>query len=165
MSDQNRDYAAIRHNIEQGVARQKWNYRIIFFAFHLIFYLGTMLFVWLTVAANSQLRDVLFNSGSGASAIVLVPTIMWALLILCHGAALYIETPAAEKTMRQQLLMRELGEEMLQKGLADTGMTEKPKRRAEHSALSDDGELIPADEDEDVGQRDYDARTNRVSSS
>jgi hypothetical protein len=169
MSDQNRDYAAIQRNIEKGVARQKKTYRMIFFGTHLTFYIVTMLAIWGTVAANAQVRDALFNGAAGAGAIVLLPTLMWAFVILCHAALLYTESDTAAKVMREQLLMRELGEEMLRKGLADEGMAEKPKRHTEASEvgrtlLSDDGELIPADEDEDLEQDDYSARTNRAGS-
>lgn len=169
MSDQNRDYAAIQRNIEAGIARQRKVYRMIFFVMHLIFYGVAMLAVWGTVAANAQLYQVLFNGQAGAGAIVLLPTILWAFVILCHGALLYTESDAAEKVMREQLLMRELGEEMLRQGLVDEGMTEKPKRHAEaleveRTLLSDDGELIPIDEDESLEQSDYSARTNREGS-
>jgi hypothetical protein len=168
MSDQSRDYAAIRDNIEKGVARERQNYRRIFFGTHLIVYIVTMLAVWGTVAANPQLYQVLFNgqAGAGAGAIIIVPTIAWAFVLLCHLALLYTESDTAEKVMRERLLMRELGEEILRKGLADEGMSQKPKRTETLDALlSDDGELIPADEDEDIEQRDYDARANRVGSS
>ena len=167
MSDQNRDYAAIQRNIEAGIARQRKNYRMIFFGMHLIVYVVTMLAVWGTVAANVQLYEVLFNSQAGAGAIVLLPTILWAFVILCHGALLYTESDTAEKVMREQLLMRELGEEILQKGLVDAGMVEKPKRRSEalRELLSDDGELLPVDDDEGFEERDYIPRANREGSS
>lgn len=170
MSDQNRDYAAIRDNIEKGVVRERQNYRRIFFGMHLIVYMVTMVAVWGTVAANAQLYQILFNGQAGAGAIVIVPTILWAFVILCHVALLFTESDAAEKVMREKLLMRELGEEILRKGLADEGMAEKPKRRAAaaevaRTMLSDDGELIPADDDEALEQPDYNPRANRVGSS
>jgi hypothetical protein len=172
MSDQNRDYEAIRDNIEKGVTRERQNYRRIFFGMHLIVYVVTMVVVWGTVVTNAQLYQILFNgqAGAGAGAIVIVPTILWAFVILCHLALLYTESDTAEKVMRERLLMRELGEEILRKGLADEGMAEKPKRRAAVSEvaramLSDDGELIPADDDEDLEHNDYNARANRVGSS
>lgn len=153
MSDQNRDYATIRQNVEAGITRQKWAYRLIFFGFHVVFYLVTMAVVWGTLVANAPLRDRLFNGESGGSLIVILPTIMWTLLLLCHGAALYVETDAAEKNIRQQLLLREVGEDILRRGLMDENLSEKPKRNgvgAERMRLSDDGELIPGDEDEAV---------------
>lgn len=170
MSDQNLDYAAIRRNVQKSIRRQKRLYRMIFFGTHLIFFAVTMFAVWGTVIANSQLRDVLFNSGSGAAVVVILPTILWATLILCHIASLFVESGAGEKSMREKLLMREVGEEILRKGLAGEGMLEKPKRRAaaleaERVLLSDDGELIPADEYERPEQRAYNARTNNADDS
>lgn len=167
MSDQNLDYAAIRRNVEKRLRRQKWNYRIVFFVMHLLFFLVTMLVVWGVVAANSQLADTLFNNESGAAVIVILPTIMWAAVILFHVASLYIETGAGEKNMREKLLMREAGEEILRMGLVDEGTSEKPKRRAreleaEPVRLSDDGEWISADDDEHIEQTDYKARANKL---
>src|SRR5262249_58416622 len=121
--------AAIRQNIDKGIARQKWMYRIIFFGMHVFFYLVTMLAVWGVVLTNSQLRDVLFNSGLAAAVIVLMPTILWTAVILFHVASLYTETDAGEKSIRERLLMREIGEEILRKGLVEQGISEKPKRR------------------------------------
>lgn len=166
MSDQNPDYAAIRRNIEKGIARQRWNYRIIFFVMHVIFYVVMMMVVWGTVMTYPQLRDLLFN-GSSASLVVIAPSILWAVMILCHVAALFTETSAGEQNIRQRLLMQEVGEEILRKGLADDGMQEKPKRRAEaleteFTRLSDDGELIPADEDEGVEESDYNVRAKQT---
>lgn len=63
--------------------------------------------------------------------------------------------------MRQQLLINEIGEAVLRKGLVGEGMIEKPKHRAaeaERVLLSDDGELIPVDEDESIAQKAYNTR-------
>lgn len=170
MSDQNLDYAAIRRNIEKSLQGQKRLYRMVFFWTHLIFFLVTMLTVWGVVLTDSQLRVVLFNSGLGAALIVILPTIMWASTILFHIASLYTESEVGEKGIREQLLMREVGEEILRKGLTDEGMLEKPKRRtataeAERVLLSDDGELVSVDDGEHLEQRGYKARINKMGNS
>ena len=170
MSDQNLNYAAIRQNVEKNLHRQKWLYRVIFFAMHLLFYVVAMLTMWGTVLVDAPLRLALFSSGSKAAVMVILPTILWTMLILCHVAALYIESRVGEKSLRERLLMREVGEEFLRKGLADEGVPEKPKRRAaarevERVMLSDDGDLISVKEDEDVQQSDRRARTNHVGDS
>jgi len=166
MSDQNLDYAAIGRNVEKSLYRQKWIYRIIFFLMHMLFYVVAMLAVWGTVATDSQLRAVLFNNETGAALIVILPTILWTAVILFHVASLFFESSAGEKAIRERLLMREAGEEILRKGLVDEGMLEKPKRHAtvsesERVRLSDDGERIPVDEDEFIEQSDHHARTNQ----
>lgn len=165
MSDQNLDYAAIRRNMDKSVDRQKRLYRMIFFWTHLVFFLVTMFAVWGIALTNSQLRAVLFENGSAAALIVILPTVMWAMAVLFHVASLYTESEAGQKAMREKLLMSEIGEEMLRKGLSDAGMLEKPKRRAptlegERVRLSDDGELLPVDEDERPEQHGYKASTN-----
>jgi hypothetical protein len=170
MADQNLDYVAIRRNIEKSLHRQKRLYRMIFFWTHLIAFVVTMLVVWGIVTTDSQVRALLFNSEPGASLIVILPTFVWAVMILCHIASLFVESDAGEKGMREQLLMGEIGEEILRKGLTDEGMLEKPKRRAaaleaERVVLSDDGELIPVDKDKRLEQRGYNARTNNAGDS
>jgi hypothetical protein len=159
MSEQNLD--AIRSRVEQGLSRQKWNYRIAFFVAHVMFFVVAMLAVWGTVANDSQLRDILFNSESGAAIIVILPTILWTAVLLFHIASLYFETGAGEKAMREQLLMREVGKDILRYA----EMSEKPKRReleVERTRLSDDGELIPVDEGSQ--QRSNNAHANHAGS-
>ena len=155
MSDQNLDYAAIRHNVEKNLSRQKWMYRLTFLAMHLIFFVATMIGVWGTVATDTQLRDVLFNAESGASVVVILPTIMWASVFLFHLASVYFESKAGEKALRDQLLIREVGKDIMRRGDESEAMFEKPKRLSSY-----DGELMLADEDERIDQSDYNARTN-----
>jgi len=166
MSDDNLDYAAIGRYVDKKIGRQKWLYRLIFFAMHFIFFAVTMVIVWGILATNPPLRATLFDSGAGAAMIVILPTILWGMAIFFHIASLFFESGAGENALRQQLLAREIAEKMMRSGTLD----EKPKRRAsglasDHVQLSDDGELLPADEDEHVEQRGYKARTNSAGSS
>jgi hypothetical protein len=165
MSEQNLDYAAIRSNVEKGLRRQKWLYRVVFFVAHLLFFVVSMLAVWGTVAADSQLQSALFQSGAGI--IVILPTILWTAVLLFHAAALYFESGMGEQAIRERLLMREVGEGILRQGRMDKGMSEKPKRHdagseAAPMRLSDDGELI---EEQLFEHGSYDARTNHTASS
>jgi hypothetical protein len=167
MSNQDLDYAVIRRNVEKRLQSQKWMYRILFFVMHMLFFTATMIAIWGTVATDSQLRDILFNNESSASLIVILPTILWAAVILFHLASLYFESSAGEKAFRQQLLMREVGEDILRQGHDDEGMLEKPKHRAagleaKHVLSSYDGELMPVDDDERIEQSDYNTRTNHA---
>jgi hypothetical protein len=169
MSDQNLDYAAISRNVEKRLARQKWQYRIGFFVAHALFFVVAMLVVLRTVAIDPQLRDVLYNSGSGASIIVFLPFILWTAVLLFHVASLYFESSAGEKVIRKQLLMHEVGEDMLRKGYLGDGMVEKPKRRAaeletKRMQLSDDGELVSVDDEQHLEQPDYSVRSKHAGS-
>ena len=152
MSDASLDYATIRSSVEKKLYRQKWSYRLVFFVMHLLFFAISMLMVWGTVASDAALRTMLIDSRTGAAVVVLVPTIMWAFVLLFHVASLFIESGAGEKAMRQRLFMREVGEDIL-KGMADEAMLEKPKRRSaaladERALTSDDGELLLGDEED-----------------
>jgi hypothetical protein len=162
MSADHPNYHTIRRNVEQRLSRQKWLYRILFFVVHLIFYAVTMFVVWGTLAANDELWEMLFNTATSAGAVVLLPTILWAMVLLFHVASLYFESRAGEEAIRTQWLMREVGEEMMRKGFVDDTNDEKPKRHhaieSEAARLSDDGELIPLDEDERLEQRIHSAK-------
>ncbi|MBX3062755.1 MAG: hypothetical protein KF726_07255 [Anaerolineae bacterium] len=160
MSD-HQDYAAIRRNIANQVARRKWQYRVLFFATHLIFYAISMLTIWLTAGYASS-HGGLYETGAAAT-ILLVPTILWTAVLLFHVASFYFETSAGEAAIRERLMMREVREEMLRKGMLADEATEKPKRYA--AKLSDDGELIPADDDDTAEQATYTARPNHLGSS
>jgi hypothetical protein len=167
MSDQNLDFAAIRSKVEKGLTRQKWIYRITFFLVHLLFFVLAMVAVWGTVSTDSQLRDILFNNESGAIVIVILPTILWTAVLLFHVASLFVESGVGQKAVRERLLMREVGEDILRKALAAEELSEKPKRRAEtpddrRVLLSDDGELVAtAEPTEGSG---YHARARRTGS-
>jgi hypothetical protein len=155
MSEQNLDYAAIRRNVDKRLSRQKWLYRIVFLVMHILFYLVTMLLVWNEVGSNVQLSSLLFSEESSALLVVLLPSIMWGTAILFHIASIFFETRTGEKAMRNQLLMREVGENIMRTGETDDAETEKPKRHA----LSLEEESV--DEDEPLQQNDYNARPQR----
>ena len=147
MSDQNLDYAAIRRKIERKLVRQKWNYRIGFFIAHLLFYIVSLLLVVRTVQSSAQLRAIPLSTGSDLSALVIVPAILWGMVLLFHVASLYFESSMGEKAIRKQLLMREVGDDILKMGNLDDATLEKPKRHAAAAdanrlRLSDDGELV-----------------------
>jgi hypothetical protein len=132
---------------------------------HLLFFIVSMAAVWGTLAANAQLREMLLSGESGAGIIVLVPTIMWAFVILFHVASLYTETRTGEKAMRAALLKREVVDDILRQVQTNKDTLEKPKRRApenQHLRLSDDGELIDVDDEQ---AEDYGTRANHAGSS
>jgi hypothetical protein len=163
MPDPNLDYAAIHQNVEKKLARLKRNYRIGFFIAHLLFFMVSALLVLRTLQASPELREVLIYNNSSHSVIIFAPALMWGMVLLFHAATLYFETNAGEKAIREQLLMREIGDDILRLGQRES--LEKPKRRVAESTamrLSDDGELVSAD-DQHLDQTDYNAHTHRAS--
>jgi hypothetical protein len=156
MPDRDLDYEAIRRNVEKGVQDQRQFYRRLFFGINLTIYLVTMLIVWGVAVFNAQTGSGLYDGRLAEAAIVLLPTVMWGFVILCHAALLYTESATAEKTMREQVLARELGEEILRTATSYDDR-EKPKRDnatslSEQIALTDDGELVYAEESGIDGQ-------------
>lgn len=149
MPDQPLDYAAIERKIETGIANKKKFYHKLFFGVHLTFFASTLLVIWAIALSNSQLRETLFNTSLGAAMIIILPTIVWAMVMLIHTAVLYIESNAAEESMRQELLANEFARQMLREGLAKEAALEKSKNRFVEEKLvrlSTDGELMSVDE-------------------
>ena len=167
MPDQNLDYVTIRRNFEKSVYRQKRITRIVCFLANVVLYVVAMLAVWGTALSDPQLHALLFgNGGSAAAAILILPTILWAMAIFFHFISIMTESGVGEKALRERLLMREVGEDILRKGVLEEEPLEKPKRRAaalepERVVLSDDGELTSADQDERIKPSSYRVRTNQ----
>ena len=147
MSNQNPEYAAVvRHGVASGAVRQKWVNRGVFFVTHLVLYLVTMAAVWGLALNDPQLRAVLFDSGSGAAGIVILPTILWTMAILCHVALLYTEWGVSEKLLHEYMFLREAGADMLRRGLLEDGTHDSTSPPALAPGAYDYGEFVPADE-------------------
>jgi hypothetical protein len=149
------DYAAIRRVVEKGIADKRRFYRKLFFRIHILFYLATMFIMWGIVIVNSQSGNSLYDGRFGEAAIVILPTVMWGFAVLCHAAALYIESSAGERALREKILTETLGEEIRRLDIYQ--IVDKPKRNnspmeTDRLVLTDDGELVYADENGDAVQ-------------
>jgi len=136
MSDDPVDYENIRRRVEKRVKKRAE------FLLHLSIYVTVNLVLWigfLLLAADPPLM-----------LIPLLSTLAWGVALVAHGVDTYLQTGALD-AMRDREMRREIEWARRHRGLDDSGEegeTEKPKR--ERSVrLSADGELIPADEDED----------------
>jgi hypothetical protein len=152
MPNQRQDYTAIQDKLELGLRRRKRLYRTLFFVMHLVFFAVSMLVVWGTLMGSAVLQDTLFNGGTGAALVVVVPTILWAFVLLFHVAALFFETSRGEIAIRRQLAAREISEDML-RGETQEKLKRRDPLESEHMRLTSDGELIPLDDEQPEPRR------------
>jgi hypothetical protein len=131
MSQDQIDYKAVRRRVEEGVQKQKRTTRAVFFAISTIFLFvfGVIAFGILSDAGLAGNEEVV-----GAMVMMGMAGFMGALFQLI---SLFLDTKSGEASMRDKLIARELGEEMLRMGLEDD-MQQKQKRAMR---LASDGEL------------------------
>src|SRR5579871_5190108 len=139
MSKDDIDYEAIRQRAEKRV-RQR-----VEFVQHLSIYVIINLILWALwlVAASAVQSSVVHFPWP------ILLTLPWGIAIAIHGIVVYTQTSMMD-VMRETAIEQEMRREMRLRGLdANSADLEKPKRdRAVR--LSDDGEMVPADELEDA---------------
>ncbi len=157
MSDNELDYTRIRQNVEQSLKKQKRNTRIGFFIANLIMFVIFMAISWGVALTNPEFGQMAVSkSDSPLMLMLILPTLGWAMGLFFNLMAILMDLGVMDKSMRERLVMREIGEELLRKGMTDLD-AEKPKRRLAETeigdvALSDDGELIPVEKTQKQGR-------------
>lgn len=124
--------AELRKRIEQRIEDRNG------FIIDLIAFVGINPVLWLIWGSSGGLegKEILWP---------LFVTIPWLVGLIIHGFVVYQNSGIAV-ARREQKIRREMELEKQRLGITDEAY-EKPKRN-QHLRLSDDGELVPADEDE-----------------
>lgn len=143
------DYGAIREYVEKHLPRYKVTTKLTLFAVNLILF---VVFTVITLAAASS-AGVLATIGQDLANLqkttdpiavaVMLPLVGWFTALILHGVTLLMDTKMAERQMRAQLAMRAMGHKLSE---ATSQPAEKPKRD-QAMRLSEDGELVPVDEE------------------
>ncbi|MEP7287135.1 MAG: 2TM domain-containing protein [Chloroflexota bacterium] len=129
------DYDNLRRRAEKRVHdRQE-------FFMHLSIYVAVNLGLWLLWALLGG-----FPSGFPWPLLV---TLGWGIGLAAHGIDVYFKS-GSMAVRREMAIEREMQREMQMRGLDASDVLEKPKRE-QVMRLSDDGELVPAD-DEGIAQ-------------
>lgn len=131
MSDQI-DYRAVRQRVEEGVQKQKKVARWIFLGVSIFMFILFLVIAWGMYLGSSrpQLSD---DPTTGA---MIMLSVGWGATILFHFATLMFDTKFGEQSIRDRVIARELGRELLQ--MDDEESREKRKHIMR---LTDDGEL------------------------
>lgn len=145
------DYRAIRTRVNEGLKKQKFRARLTFFLVSLFMFLVFVFIGVFMIAGQSQVSPVPVgsviadaSSSSGAAGGAMLMFIMgWLTSIMFQGISLFFDTKAGEDSMRERLVAREIGKEMMQ-----MGTDEVEEKRKHMMRLSDDGELQEVVEDE-----------------
>ena len=154
------DYDEIRQKVEAEVEKRKRGTRGSILLINSICYVLSMLIMWYTALTVSGLHSLFFESEhSPAILLLMMPTIFWGMALFLQFLGLTIDRPGTEKSLRDEIAMKEVSRAILQQSLpafsAERLLAEKPKRQlavAPEMAplsplvrLSDDGELVPLD--------------------
>jgi hypothetical protein len=131
MSQDQIDYKAVRRRVEEGVEKQKRNTRATFLALSVFFML------MFSLIAFGILSEGNLTGNEDAIAAVVVTSIAGFMGSLFQFVSLFLDTKSGEASMREKLIARELGEEMLKMGSEDD-VQQKEKRAMR---LAADGEL------------------------
>jgi hypothetical protein len=135
------DYEALLKRVEESLAREKRNRHIRLFAANAAFFLTMMALVWLVFF---QLSHFGINDSQAVPLILL--SVGWAIGLMMHAITVFGAGKKAEAQLREQIMGRELQHEIVR--LAKGDAAEKPKR-AGRLALSDDGEVIEVEAEEE----------------
>ena len=135
MSNDVLNYEEIRARAEKRVKKRAE------FLQHLAVYLIVNGFLWLMFLV------IAITTGAWPALIApFLTTVGWGIGLAIHALTVYVDTTAVEN-IRQQEIDREIQREMAQRGMSEfPERPEKPKRDRV-MRLSDDGELIPDDEE------------------
>ena len=135
MSNDDLNYEEIRARAEKRVKKRAE------FLQHLAVYLIVNGFLWLMFLV------IAITTGAWPALIApFLTTVGWGIGLAIHALTVYVDTTAVEN-IRQQEIDREIQREMAQRGMSEfPERPEKPKRDRV-MRLSDDGELIPDDEE------------------
>ncbi len=142
MSNDGLNYDEIRARAEKRVKKRAE------FLQHLAIYLIVNGFLWLMFLV------IAITTGAWPALIApFLSTVGWGIGLAIHALTVYVDTTAVEK-MRQQEIDREIQREMERRGMsADVPESYEKPKRDQVMRLSDDGELIPDDADQDEQPR------------
>ena len=150
------NYEELQARVEKGIKRQKLMMRWLFLGVNILFYFIFVIMLLITQASNSEIINSLPEH---VSDIFVLPLVMWPVGIILQFIVALMESGVMDKQIASKVVGQELGNQILESRLQ--GMTEKAKRHnleaedEEAMTISDDGELIPLQNDE---ERPYNAR-------
>ncbi len=138
------DYRAVRRRVEEGVKRQKQLAGLILFGISLLmFVLFVILAFGLYASGNSAAGALVVDAGRVTtdnpvlSAMIMLGT-GWFVTLIFQAITLFMNTKAGEEQIRDKVIGRELGRELLRLGVGDEEPLEKRKRMLR---MADDGEV------------------------
>ncbi len=140
MSDNPLDADKIRQYVDQNFKKARRTQHLILWGTNFCFFVVLSLIAWLIVLGKPPVSD------QTMAALTLVSA-GWMVGLIMHSIALYTESEAGQRQIRQQLALKAMQEALGQTALDAPEAQEKPKR-AQVVELSDDGELIPVEETE-----------------
>src|SRR5262249_11223447 len=137
------NYDEVRRRVEEGLKAEKHKSRVGFFVGNLVMFLTFMAICWIVALSNPVFSDAIKGNDSPFPVILILPTIGWGFGIFFHLMTLLVERGNMERNLREKVIMREMGNEIMQEYRQQYG--EKPKNRVKEPdeqpiTISDEGE-------------------------
>jgi hypothetical protein len=153
MSDQ-LDIQRLREAVAREMAESRRRSRIGLFIGHLVISIVFNLNIIIAALTNEPFRKLLMEPDSPLAILIVFPILLGFLGPLFHGLSLFGRFNGLSSRRRTEAIMRALGSELLDENydLDDYAGSQKRKRQQRNQAvrLSDDGELVDADEINDT---------------
>jgi hypothetical protein len=130
MNPDNIDYQAVRRQVEAQMQRQKRGGRITFAVVSVLLFI---LFSTIVITMLFYRGENLSNTTVGALAMLWAG---WLTTIIFHIISPLLDTKSAEDNMRERLIARAIGAQLLRQPETEPG-----EKRKHTFALSDDGEI------------------------
>ncbi len=141
MANDRLDYDQIRARAEKRVKKRAE------FLQHLAIYLIVNGFLWLMFLV------IAVTTGAWPALIApFLSTVGWGIGLAIHALTVYVDTTAVEN-MRQREIDREIQREMQRRGMTEMPETYEKPKRDQVMRLSDDGELVPDDTEQEQRPR------------
>ncbi len=143
------DYRMVRRRVEEQVKKQKQLSNWLLFGLNVFLYvLFVLIACGIYLSGDGHSLSTLFGSEGGDSAQSTIALFItgWLMSLIFHGVSVFLNTKMGEQQIRDKVIARELGRELLHLG-PDEEPYEKRKRMMQ---LADDGEMREVDADEEA---------------
>jgi hypothetical protein len=151
------DYKAIRKRVEAELKREKLTMRGVFFVVNLLMFLIFSVMGWGMFTANQAGIPPETSELIGGGMVML--TVAAGMGVLFQFISLVVETKAGEAKMRERIVGRVMGDELLRLGAEDEDAPEEKEKRM--MRLSDDGELAEIIDDPMLSDEEIQAVSSR----
>jgi hypothetical protein len=141
MSENPLDASRIRRYVDQNIKKARRTQTLILLGVNFGMYVLFNLMAWIIALTSNPTNDQMIGS-------LIMLSIGWTVSLFMHGVAAWTDSDTGQRQLRQQLALKAVQQAIGQSALEAAEASEVPEKRKHEQVveLSDDGELIPAEE-------------------
>ncbi len=139
------DYETVNQRVEDALKRAQRRNMLGLFLANVLIYAVFMFLGWILIPNVSSMQVFLSNA---VLATFIMLSVGWGTGVFLHGVSTALALGAMNQSLRERVTARELQREIHRLGLA--AEHEKPKRRQQRLALTEDGEMLEIADDEEL---------------